>query len=362
MNRRKALLATTLTTALLTTALLTTSTGAATAATDDITSGAATTAVAAGAPTGADLARCETPTTVENARTAADLINWKRSLHDVGPLVFDAALSIIAQDWANHLAATGTGAVQDTIMLPGEPSDPTIYQWWIRGPESSSQLDLILEVWQQANFFIEGPTHMGVGFATAGGYDYLYFFYVTYEFEDIGPDAAFYDDVEWLSDSGITTGYADGTFRPTSPVTREAMAAFLYRYANPGTEDPACTGDVRTFSDVVAGNPFCGAIEWLAEAGVAQGWPDGTFRPSAPVTREATAAFLYRLLWELAPTDGPIEPTFGDVDPGSPFFAAVEWMAANSISTGWSDGTFRPGLSIERQAMAAFLHRAATPR
>ena len=32
---------------------------------------------------------------MENARTAADLINWKRSLHDVGPLVFDAALSIM---------------------------------------------------------------------------------------------------------------------------------------------------------------------------------------------------------------------------------------------------------------------------
>ncbi len=360
MKRPMALLATTLTTALLTTALLTTSTGAATAATDDITSGSATTTAAAGAPA-ADLARCEETPAAENARTAGDLINWKRSLHDVGPLVYDAALGIIAQDWANHLASTGTGAVQDTIMLPGEPTDPTIYQWWIRGPESSWQLDLILQVWQQANFFIVGPTHMGVGFATAGGYDYLYFFYVTYKFEDMGPEATFYPDVQWLSDSGITTGYADGTFRPTAPVTREAMAAFLYRYANPKAPDATCTGTTRRFSDVVATNPFCGDIEWLAARSVAQGWPDGTFRPSEPVTREATAAFLYRLIPTLVATKIPTTPTFTDVGTGNQFFAAVEWMAANGITKGWSDGTFRPGLSIERQAMAAFLHRSDQP-
>ena len=47
------------------------------------------------------------------------------------------------------------------------------------------------------------------------------------------PDAtAFVREISWLAASRITTGYADGTFRPMSPVTRAAMAAFLYRGAN----------------------------------------------------------------------------------------------------------------------------------
>ena len=43
------------------------------------------------------------------------------------------------------------------------------------------------------------------------------------------PSHTFYDEIEWLADSGITTGYPDGTFRPGAPVTRQAMAAYLER-------------------------------------------------------------------------------------------------------------------------------------
>lgn len=48
------------------------------------------------------------------------------------------------------------------------------------------------------------------------------------------------------------------------------------------------------FTDVSAGHPFSAEIERVAEAGVAAGFPDGTFRPSEPVTRQAMAAFLTR--------------------------------------------------------------------
>lgn len=359
-SRRVVFLATTLTIA-----FLTSTAGVATASTDDdgYTSGAAVATVAPGDPSAAPLAQCEDPVVEENARTAADMINYKRSLHDADPLVYDGALSVIAQDWANHLAETGTGAINPDVqtMIPGQPVEGSnVYQWWIRGPEASTQYDLVLQVYNQPNFFNDESTHMGVGWVHGtDGFDYLYFFYVQYEFGDIGPDAAFYDEVDWLSDSGITHGFADGTFRPRESVTREAMAAFLYRFANPGTPDPVCEGPTRTFTDVTAGNPFCGAIEWLAAEGIANGWPDGTFRPSEPVSREATAAFLYReLLGDAAPIVPATCGTFGDVTSGSPFCTEIEWMAASGISTGWSDGTFRPGLSVERQAMAAFLFRS----
>ena len=57
---------------------------------------------------------------------------------------------------------------------------------------------------------------------------------------------------------------------------------------------PACTGDVRTFTDVTAGHPFCGAIEALYSAGIVDGWADSVFRPGWSVERQAMAAFLYR--------------------------------------------------------------------
>ncbi|MEO6350398.1 MAG: S-layer homology domain-containing protein [Candidatus Limnocylindrales bacterium] len=42
----------------------------------------------------------------------------------------------------------------------------------------------------------------------------------------------FHDDIAWLSDYGITTGFGDGTYRPSDPVTRQAMAAFMHRLSN----------------------------------------------------------------------------------------------------------------------------------
>jgi len=44
-------------------------------------------------------------------------------------------------------------------------------------------------------------------------------------------DHPFFLEVEWLSSTGITTGYDDGTFRPGAPVSRQSAAAFLYRFS-----------------------------------------------------------------------------------------------------------------------------------
>jgi hypothetical protein len=49
-------------------------------------------------------------------------------------------------------------------------------------------------------------------------------------FPDVGATHTFYAEITWLADTGITGGFADGTFRPGAAVTRQAMAAFLRRY------------------------------------------------------------------------------------------------------------------------------------
>ena len=50
-------------------------------------------------------------------------------------------------------------------------------------------------------------------------------------FSDVSSDHPFHDEIAWLVDEGITEGWPDNTFRPTAAVTRQAVAAFLYRYA-----------------------------------------------------------------------------------------------------------------------------------
>ncbi|OWY61789.1 hypothetical protein B7486_61915 [cyanobacterium TDX16] len=55
----------------------------------------------------------------------------------------------------------------------------------------------------------------------------------------------------------------------------------------------ALAGDA-TFRDVPPGHPFSDEIAFTADSGIAEGFPDGTFRPGEPVSRQAMAAFLQR--------------------------------------------------------------------
>lgn len=63
-------------------------------------------------------------------------------------------------------------------------------------------------------------------------------------FSDVGSGHRFHDDIGWMADTGISDGYADGTFRPGSAVTRQAMAAFMRRIAGADPDvDPMVTAD-----------------------------------------------------------------------------------------------------------------------
>lgn len=170
---------------------------------------------------------------------------------------------------------------------------------------------------------------------------------------DVATDP-FHDEIHWLITRAISTGYPDGTYRPFENISRAAMAAFLYRMAG----HPRVPADAPTFRDVPAGTPFSTEIGWLASQRISTGYPDGTYRPMEPVTRQAMAAFLYRLAGS-PPAQSPA-PEFTDVPPGSAFHTEISWFAANGVSTGYPDNTFHPTDLVHRDAMAAFLYRYAT--
>ena len=135
------------------------------------------------------------------------------------------------------------------------------------------------------------------------------------------------------------------------------MAAFLYRQAgSPKVALPAKS----PFTDMKPGQEHYTAVIWAYQNGVTEGWrmPNGTFqfRPVQPIARDAMAAFLYRFAGEPAYTQ-PSAKCFTDVARGMKFSQEMCWMRSTGISTGWSNGTYRPLDSVKRDAMAAFLQR-----
>jgi len=172
-------------------------------------------------------------------------------------------------------------------------------------------------------------------------------------FTDVKSGDQFYTEISWLAQRRITTGYPDGTYRPLESVERGAMAAFFYRMAG----SPQFTApSTPSFSDVPTTHPFYKEIEWMKARSITTGWSDGTFRPNAPVNRDAMAAFFYRYAGS-PHVDLPVTSPFKDVPADSQFYREITWLASTGISTGWSDGTYRPVTPIARDAMAAFIYR-----
>ena len=114
------------------------------------------------------------------------------------------------------------------------------------------------------------------------------------------------------------------------------------------------------FEDITVFNQFYKEIHWVHQNGIAAGWSDGTYRPLAPVSREAMAAFMHRLdalKGEKDSLPGSV-PQFSDVA-GTQFEGEIAWLLGTGITTGYPDGTFRPHDNVNRDAMAAYLYRMA---
>ena len=158
-------------------------------------------------------------------------------------------------------------------------------------------------------------------------------------------------EISWMSDSGITTGYDDGSFRPFGTVKRQDMARFLYRQAGePSVTLPASS----PFVDVAETSDAYTAIVWLGQQGITQVNP---FHPTNSVSRKQMVMFLYRALGE-PPVTLPSRSPFKDVAKTDLGYQAVVWAQKAGVTTGYDDGTFRPNKPVIRSHMALFMYRA----
>ena len=132
--------------------------------------------------------------------------------------------------------------------------------------------------------------------------------------------------VSTLSSMGIITGYPDGTFRPNAAITRAEFAAIAARFDNDGDKTAA------KFSDI--------ATHWAKDEisiaynnGWITGYPDGTFRPNAAITRAETMTLVNRVLNRQPETEDDLLPNMtvwtGNANPKAWYYLAVQ-EATNS--------------------------------
>jgi hypothetical protein len=146
------------------------------------------------------------------------------------------------------------------------------------------------------------------------------------------------------------TGTVDVTVR-TAAGTSVSSAADAFTY----TTAPATPPPQVTFSDVPPSYWAYGAIEQLAGRGIVSGFPDGTFRPNAPITR---AEFVKMLDLTLGLKPGSGKTPFADVPPGAWFTPYVSTAVQAGIVQGLSPTTFGPNQAITREQLAVMVARA----
>jgi hypothetical protein len=169
-------------------------------------------------------------------------------------------------------------------------------------------------------------------------------------FRDVPASHAHHEAIERLAATGVVQGCTSTTFCPAGSLTRGQLATLLTRGYGLSTQVPAAP-----YPD--ADSAHATAIAAVHAAGFASGYPDGTFRPHAPVTRGQLASFL-----QAANGLPDRASTFPDVRRDHPHRFAIGAVNEAGFVTGFGDGTFRPGHEVTRAQATTMLDRALARR
>ena len=110
-------------------------------------------------------------------------------------------------------------------------------------------------------------------------------------FGDVSSSAYYAAAVSWASSKGIVNGTGTDAFSPNASITREQLAAMLYRYAG----EPSVSADLSAYTDAVSISPYAEkAVEWCVAKGILNGKSATRLAPQDTATRAECAAMLQR--------------------------------------------------------------------
>ena len=118
----------------------------------------------------------------------------------------------------------------------------------------------------------------------------------TCPFRDLAAGSYYEKAAIWAAENGLVSGYENGCFGPNDPVTREQLAAILYRYAQYRGLDVSQTGSIGGFADNSSVSGYARtAMAWANGAGLISGMGDNTLAPRGTATRGQAAVILMGL-------------------------------------------------------------------
>lgn len=146
-------------------------------------------------------------------------------------------------------------------------------------------------------------------------------------------------------------GYEDGTVRPNGSISRAEVATVLFRLLKDDVRMQNLTKD-NAYSDVSGTAWYAAAVSTLSKMGVISGYPDGTFRPNAPITRAEFAAMIARFDETAKSADTPFTDISGHW---------AENAIGKAYGNGWVEGSsktvFCPESNLTRAETATLLNR-----
>ena len=124
------------------------------------------------------------------------------------------------------------------------------------------------------------------------------------DYSDVSLDSYYAEAVRWATSEGIVGGYGGGLFGPDDAITREQLAAILYRYAQYEGYDTTQGGmAIREYADYEQISDFAlEALDWAVSAGIISGTSATTLSPSGSATRAQVAVILMRFCQDFVNT------------------------------------------------------------
>ena len=121
------------------------------------------------------------------------------------------------------------------------------------------------------------------------------------DFADVAEGAWYADAISWAAGEGIVSGYGD-TFGPNDPITREQLAAILYRYAqNEGYKTSQSGKGTEGYLDASSISSYAvKAMDWAVNAGLLSGKGNNTLAPTAGATRAEVAQIFMNFCENIA--------------------------------------------------------------
>lgn len=168
--------------------------------------------------------------------------------------------------------------------------------------------------------------------------------------KDMKNDYWFSRHIMHLHQEKIMNGYSNGLIKPFQKINR-GEAVIMLVDALGLTPDKS----YQPFKDIPAGSFAAGKIAAALNHGIITGFPDGTFRSSQYVTRAEMSMMISRA-FKLELPERPI--SFKDVTSKITGYRDIQKLISNKIAEGYPDGTFRPYEKMTRSTYAVFVSKA----